>query len=229
MLLLRLAEALKLFDIPFALTGGGPGIATQSYSLSRLPHGPALLRPRLRQRHGLRLLVVVMIVITLFFKRVRVDLCAEGRHTGLRNPLVDSLCWILAIVATLIFIFPIYWAFSTVAAQPDRHLHRRRHRHPVGQLHSRRSTTGSHRAQHARDGLRALRNSTFIAVCATMLALVLGTPAAYALARFRFRRCEQRDITVWFLSQRVLPPVATVIPFYLTFMRRSACSTRTWR
>ena len=29
---LRLAEALKLFDIPFALTGGGPGIATQSYS-----------------------------------------------------------------------------------------------------------------------------------------------------------------------------------------------------
>ena len=26
-----------------------------------------------------------------------------------------------------------------------------------------------------------------------------------------------RDITVWFLSQRVLPPVATVIPFYLTF------------
>ena len=24
-----------------------------------------------------------------------------------------------------------------------------------------------------------------------------------------------RDITVWFLSQRALPPVATVIPFYL--------------
>ena len=32
-LLLRLAEALKLFDIPFALTGGGPGVATQPYSL----------------------------------------------------------------------------------------------------------------------------------------------------------------------------------------------------
>jgi multiple sugar transport system permease protein len=32
-LLLRFAESLKLFDIPFALTGGGPGIATQSYSL----------------------------------------------------------------------------------------------------------------------------------------------------------------------------------------------------
>ena len=36
-LLLRLAEALKVFDIPFALTGGGPGIATQSYSFLAFP------------------------------------------------------------------------------------------------------------------------------------------------------------------------------------------------
>ena len=49
-----------------------------------------------------------------------------------------------------------------------------------------------------------------------MLALAIGTPAAYALARFRFERWKNRDITVWFLSQRVLPPVATVVPFYLT-------------
>jgi multiple sugar transport system permease protein len=62
---------------------------------------------------------------------------------------------------------------------------------------------------------RALTNSTVIAVGASVLALLLGTPAAYALARFRFRRIPNRDITVWFLSQRVLPPVATVIPFYL--------------
>jgi multiple sugar transport system permease protein len=62
---------------------------------------------------------------------------------------------------------------------------------------------------------RALTNSTVIAVGASLLALLLGTPAAYALARFRFQRIPNRDITVWFLSQRVLPPVATVIPFYL--------------
>lgn len=62
---------------------------------------------------------------------------------------------------------------------------------------------------------RALLNSTIVAVSSTVLALVLGVPAAYALARFRFRRLKSRDITVWFLSQRVLPPVATVIPFFL--------------
>ena len=53
-LLLRLAEALKLFDIPFALTGGGPGVATQPYSLLAFRTGLALLRPRLCERHGLR-------------------------------------------------------------------------------------------------------------------------------------------------------------------------------
>ena len=50
---------------------------------------------------------------------------------------------------------------------------------------------------------------------ASVLALVIGTPAAYALARFRFRVMPNKDITIWFLSQRILPPVATVIPFYL--------------
>ena len=62
---------------------------------------------------------------------------------------------------------------------------------------------------------RALINSTIIALGATGLAMILGLPAAYALARFRFRRIPNKDLTVWFLSQRVLPPVATVIPFYL--------------
>jgi multiple sugar transport system permease protein len=65
------------------------------------------------------------------------------------------------------------------------------------------------------EGFRALRTSILVSVSATLLALGLGMPAAYALARFRF--WSNADITVWFLSQRVLVPVATLIPFYLTF------------
>ncbi|MGH7066656.1 MAG: carbohydrate ABC transporter permease [Acetobacteraceae bacterium] len=42
---------------------------------------------------------------------------------------------------------------------------------------------------------------------------MLGTPATYALARF-FPR-HSRDITLWFLSQRILPPAVVLIPFYL--------------
>lgn len=61
----------------------------------------------------------------------------------------------------------------------------------------------------------ALKNSFIISVGAATLALVLGTLAAYGLARFRFSHPSNGSLTTWFLSQRVLPPVIFVTPFYL--------------
>jgi len=61
----------------------------------------------------------------------------------------------------------------------------------------------------------ALKNSLIISVGAATLALVLGTLAAYGLARFRFSHPSNGSLTTWFLSQRVLPPVIFVTPFYL--------------
>ena len=61
--------------------------------------------------------------------------------------------------------------------------------------------------------------NAFISSCAisagtTVFALVLGVPAAYALARYEFP-VRSNDIALWFLSQRVLPPAVVLIPFYL--------------
>ena len=62
---------------------------------------------------------------------------------------------------------------------------------------------------------RALVNSTIISLGGATLSVALGTLAAYALARFRYRRMDNGSITTWFLSQRILPPVVVVIPFFL--------------
>jgi multiple sugar transport system permease protein len=70
-LLLRLAEALKLFDIPFALTGGGPGIATQSYSFLAFRVGLRYFDLCYASAMAYVLLIVVMIIVTLFFRRLR--------------------------------------------------------------------------------------------------------------------------------------------------------------
>jgi multiple sugar transport system permease protein len=141
---------------------------------------------------------------------------AEPARTARRSE-ADSLRYaiysLVAIVIAMIFLFPLYWAVSTSL------------RNPVDTF----TVTGlgipwvnfEPTLENWIDQLataesrRALTNSTVIAIGASLLALLLGTPAAYALARFRFQRIPNRDITVWFLSQRVLPPVATVIPFYL--------------
>lgn len=66
-----------------------------------------------------------------------------------------------------------------------------------------------------REVRNALRNSTIISLGAATLSVTLGTFAAYALARYRFNRPDNGFYTTWFLSQRVMPPVVMVIPFFL--------------
>jgi multiple sugar transport system permease protein len=70
-LLLRLAESLKLFDIPFAMTGGGPGVATQPFSLLAFRTGLRFFDLGYASAMSYALLAAVMIVITLFFRRLR--------------------------------------------------------------------------------------------------------------------------------------------------------------
>lgn len=71
-LLLRMAEALKLFDIPFSLTGGGPGVATQPFSLLAFRTGLRFFDLGYASAMAYALLIVVMIIVTLFFRRLRV-------------------------------------------------------------------------------------------------------------------------------------------------------------
>jgi len=67
----------------------------------------------------------------------------------------------------------------------------------------------------------AASHSLIVALVSTGLALVLGTLAGYALARFRYRYPDNLNLSIWFLSQRFLPPAVVIVPFLL--MMRSAC------
>jgi multiple sugar transport system permease protein len=59
----------------------------------------------------------------------------------------------------------------------------------------------------------ALINSIIVAVCTTTLAVCLGTPAAYALARFEFR--GKTDLWFWFITNRFVSPVVLAFPVFL--------------
>jgi multiple sugar transport system permease protein len=58
-----------------------------------------------------------------------------------------------------------------------------------------------------------LRNSVLVAGGATIVSVVLGSVAAYALARSRIPGKEH--IALWVLSLRMLPPISVIVPFYL--------------
>ncbi len=64
---------------------------------------------------------------------------------------------------------------------------------------------------------RALTNSIVISLSSTALALLFGVPAAYALARFRFR--GKRDLAIFILSTRFAPPMAVLIPYFIFFSK----------
>lgn len=56
-------------------------------------------------------------------------------------------------------------------------------------------------------------NSLIVALSNTGVCLVVGSLAAYGLARFRFR--GSKNLAFWFLSIRMMPPVAAIIPMYV--------------
>jgi multiple sugar transport system permease protein len=60
-----------------------------------------------------------------------------------------------------------------------------------------------------------LVTSAIVAVISTMCALVLGTLAAYALARFRMPHKLNTRVSLWILSTRMFPPIVTAVPLFL--------------
>lgn len=148
-------------------------------------------------------------------------------ETQVNEKRYQRIIWsIVAIAITMVFLFPLYWALSQSL------------RNPIDTF----SVSGlgipflsfdpvldNWKDQLSTpEAVNALKNSTIISVGAVCLALALGTPAGYGLARYRFVTplLTNKDIAVWFLSQRILPPVATVLPFFLVMRSLNLLDTQ---
>ena len=71
-------------------------------------------------------------------------------------------------------------------------------------------------------------NSIVVTLSASAISIFLGTLAAYALSRFKFRAgfVKNSDITFFFISQRILPPVVLSIPFFIMLGRLGLLDTK---
>jgi multiple sugar transport system permease protein len=70
----------------------------------------------------------------------------------------------------------------------------------------------------------SLVNSLVVAVSSSLLALLLGTPAAYALARFDFR--GKSHLWFWIISNRFISPIVVAVPFFLLARDLDLLNTR---
>jgi multiple sugar transport system permease protein len=65
-------------------------------------------------------------------------------------------------------------------------------------------------------------------LAASSLAIVLGSLAAYGLSRFayRFGPMKNKDISFFFVSQLILPPVVLALPFLVLYRELALLDTR---
>jgi multiple sugar transport system permease protein len=124
------------------------------------------------------------------------------------------LIWVVIVIAALWAFFPFYWAITT-SFKPPGVIVTKPTLFPFIDFKPTLYNWYNEYIQRGREIRSSLLNSVIISGGAVLIAVFLGTLAGYGLARFRYRRWKNRDMTLWFLSQRFLPPMATVIPFFI--------------
>jgi multiple sugar transport system permease protein len=76
--------------------------------------------------------------------------------------------------------------------------------------------------------VKRFTNSAIVALASSTLAVVLGSLAAYGLSRFsyKFAWMKNDDISFFFLSQLILPPVVLALPFLVLYREVDLLDTR---
>lgn len=76
--------------------------------------------------------------------------------------------------------------------------------------------------------LKRFTNSAVVSLVSSVLAVVLGSLAAYGLSRFnyKFLWMKNSDISFFFLSQLILPPVVLALPMLVLYKELALLDTR---
>ncbi|MFC3998301.1 carbohydrate ABC transporter permease [Nocardiopsis sediminis] len=127
---------------------------------------------------------------------------ARRRRDGARGAALTVLTWAIG----LVFVSPALWLVMTAFKQESDAVTT-----PPRVLFA--PTLDQFRAVIGADFLPYLGNSAIATLFSTALVLALGVPAAYALSVRPIRRT--RDALFFFISTKMLPVVAVVVPLYV--------------
>ena len=76
--------------------------------------------------------------------------------------------------------------------------------------------------------LNKFTNSVIVSIGASAIAVIIGSLAAYGLSRFDYKlgRWRNQDISFFFLSQLILPPVVLAMPFLILYKELALLDSR---
>ncbi len=126
----------------------------------------------------------------------------------LRRTIDRSVRIVVYTVVLAFFLFPIFWILMTSVKSASEVLHSPPIWFPAE------IDLSAFRHAAAVGGLKGLGNTLIIATFTTAIALVLGSAAAYGIARYE---AGGDNLPFFFLSQRFMPAVVIVFPFLIMF------------
>lgn len=128
-----------------------------------------------------------------------------------RKVLSRLLIFVVSVIVVIWIAFPFYWAFlNSIKPAVDTFGGKLI---PWVQFEPQIGTWA--RVWDIREVRQGLLTSATIGLGGATLATVLGVPAAYAIARFRFGNTGNMFLTNWFLSQRIMPAVIFAPPIFI--------------
>lgn len=131
----------------------------------------------------------------------------------------NSVLWTALVIGyAALMLFPVFW-IGTIMFKPDAVMFER----PTAWLFSPTLDHFDYVLDHG--FLGNLGTSFVVGTASTLLIVIIGTPAAYAFARFEMWRRD--DMFLFILATRMAPPVCLVIPFYLIYAKIGLLDTYT--
>ena len=132
--------------------------------------------------------------------------------------IIGKIAWyILILIILLVTLFPIYWVVGTsfkyqrdfMASPP---------------VYFPKEFTLTHyiTAFEMWNTWPYIWNSIVISLIATVLVVIISVPAAYSVSKYKIGGAK---LQAWLIFQRMLPPVAVIIPLYLIFSKLNLLDT----
>ncbi len=132
-----------------------------------------------------------------------------------RKLLITALAWAIG----LLVFFPIFWTVLT-SFKTEREAILL----PPKFFNFEWTTENYGIVQERSDYLRFAMNSVYLALGSTLFALLIAIPSAWAMAFAPGKRTK--DLLMWMLSTKMMPPVGALIPIYLIFRDFHLLDTR---
>ena len=138
---------------------------------------------------------------------------ARSNSTG-RKLIVTFLAWSVG----LIVFFPILWTIMTSFKSEGDAIN-------ISSFLSTGWTTEAYAIVQERSNyVKFALNSVYLALGSTLFALIIAIPSAWAMAFAPGRKTK--DLLMWMLSTKMMPPVGALIPLYLIFRDFGLLDTR---